>query len=355
MQKLDSVQGLRGIAAGLVVLAHGALWAGEFGSLGLTPRAYEMLGAAGVMMFFVISGFIMVHTNADNQHGASASRRFVTRRIIRIVPLYWIMTLVALALAMKNSQPVSDSHLVKSLLFIPHGDGSIPMRPLLGVGWTLNYEMFFYALFAITLLLFRKIHMLLVILAVLIVIGQIINPLWRYEDPGNALAAWTDPIMLLFAAGLCLALYRRDTPFAGMRRPLIWTAAGLTVILLLQDLLVSPGSYPPWWRIGVMLLCAAIAAVSIFAAEGAWTPAWLILLGDASYSTYLVHPMLFGFVRRFGGEALLPIHPALAMMFFVAVSTAAGIAVHKIIEKPVTKWLSRQLNPPRFVGAEPAE
>src|SRR5262249_39672775 len=134
---LDSLQALRAVAALSVVLYH----------IDFIGR-----GAFGVDIFFVLSGFIICHvTAADRQH-------FLLKRLIRIVPLYWARTLVVCALALaapRLLQTTSDSWmgLLKSLFFIPYEKESGRVYPVLFLGWTLNYEMFFYVVFSIALAL----------------------------------------------------------------------------------------------------------------------------------------------------------------------------------------------------------
>ena len=127
----DGIQTLRGLAAILVVMEHIRFFA---------------CGAFGVDIFFCISGFmIMLTTQNDTGY-------FFKKRLIRIVPFYWIMTLGSFALmllfpSMFQASEATLSRLVKSLLFIPFDMGSGVLQPLLRIGWTVNCEMFFYLLF----------------------------------------------------------------------------------------------------------------------------------------------------------------------------------------------------------------
>jgi exopolysaccharide production protein ExoZ len=132
---LSSIQVLRGVAAVMVVLFH---------VLGF------QIGSAGVDIFFVISGFIMFHTNREVFGHAGAAILFLKRRILRVAPLYWLCT--AFALWPKTELKT----LAASVLFVPvrSGDGSI--HTVLAPGWTLNFEMFFYIVFAAGLVLPRK-------------------------------------------------------------------------------------------------------------------------------------------------------------------------------------------------------
>jgi exopolysaccharide production protein ExoZ len=128
--QLKSIQILRAAAALGVLLDHAGRW--------LDVAPIVDIGAAGVDLFFVISGFIMVYTSERLFGQTGAPQRFLARRIIRIVPLYWTLTAFA-ALVLFGFGP----NTLGSYLFIPTHRG-----PILTVGWTLNYEMMFYSLFA---------------------------------------------------------------------------------------------------------------------------------------------------------------------------------------------------------------
>src|SRR3954453_23077189 len=112
--------------------------------------------AAGVDVFFVISGFIMVHASARLFGAPDGGRIFLARRVARIVPIYWAVTTLYLAIALAgpeflNREFLDWPYVVASYLFVPvtRPDGLV--QPLYGLGWTLNYELFFYASFAVAL------------------------------------------------------------------------------------------------------------------------------------------------------------------------------------------------------------
>ena len=153
-----SIQYLRAVAALLVVFYHTIYQIKEY--QGLFESGIWRFGASGVDIFFVISGFIMWVTAAARPTRPLA---FMRNRIVRIVPMYWIVTLGLFTLSsiLPNAIMIVDTtpgHLARSLLFIPHPDPAQPERlwPLLLTGWTLNYEMFFYSIFACALLLPRR-------------------------------------------------------------------------------------------------------------------------------------------------------------------------------------------------------
>src|ERR1700730_16181483 len=142
MRAIVSVQALRAIAALAVVLCHADQihrWL-----LGLKdPYPLEQL-ASGVDLFFVISGFVMVYSSRDLFAVKGAARTFFTRRVARIVPPYWAVMVIAIPLM---ALPSDWRSLLGSYLFIPYRAPGDNIVPVYGVGWTLNFEMFFYALF----------------------------------------------------------------------------------------------------------------------------------------------------------------------------------------------------------------
>lgn len=342
MNRMNAIQGLRAVAAWFVVISHGAQWAAGFGPLGLSLRSFQILGSYGVLMFFTLSGFIMAHISRGTFGKSGAATRFLRRRIVRIVPLYWGMTLLAVAMAVKDVKPPGIAHVATSLLFIPYLANEPFIRPVLGVGWTLNYEMFFYVIFAGSLFLRNGLAILVVAITALLVVGQILNPIWNAHTPRDALEAWTAPLLLPFLLGIGFAVLRDAAPARRTRRPFLLVGLGCFTGLVMQNLLVPPESYPAWWSVMVILIGTLLGGAAIFAADGAKTPAWLIFAGDASYSLYLVHPLLFGVVRRLGGETLAQWNPPLAVAFYVALATIAAFALFLFVERPVTRWLSQR-------------
>ena len=158
MAQIRSIQALRAIAALLVTLGHLEHEAASLpaATTGYAPILVDLTGA-GVDLFFVISGFVMVYASHDLFATPDAARRFLTRRIARIVPIYWLVTTLFLAIMaashVLSSAPPTWSEIAKSYLFVPYmPHGGEVMQPVYKLGWTLNYEMFFYAVFALALL-----------------------------------------------------------------------------------------------------------------------------------------------------------------------------------------------------------
>src|SRR5829696_2873445 len=149
-----SIQYLRGVAALMVVYTHASVQTQRYADVELPFSAH---GAAGVDIFFVISGFIMWMTTIGDTP-TSKPLPFISRRISRIVPLYWVLTtgIVIVGLVrpdLLSSTVITVWHVLASFFFIPypHPADNGSLVPVLIPGWTLNYEMFFYAIFACSL------------------------------------------------------------------------------------------------------------------------------------------------------------------------------------------------------------
>jgi len=188
--RLDSIQVLRAVAAIGVVFTHAitrlstsfpgasehALFTGLGGQL--------TVGDAGVDLFFVISGFIMLHVHRNDFGRPGAPLRFMLRRILRIVPIYWLLTTLALVFLIFAPQLFTTHYrgiylpwIVGSYLFLPIAPPDWNATPVVGVGWTLNYEMFFYAVFAGALLLPRRLGLQLIFVCFGILVG--LGILWK--------------------------------------------------------------------------------------------------------------------------------------------------------------------------------
>lgn len=277
------IQYLRGVAALMVVWHHAR---GQLPGLSLLlPNGF---GAHGVDLFFAISGFIMVLTTEGK---ATTPWQFFKRRVVRVVPLYWLVTftLVALILVAPNLlttvKPTPDTTLM-SLLFIPHLSAGNPGMawPILVPGWTLNYEMFFYALFALSLFAPKSLLLLLSMLSALVGFGWLLGP---FEEP--MLKTYTSPLLLEFAGGAILGR--------------AWIAS------------------PPNWR------------------WLQWRHATLKALGDASYSIYLTHLFTLAAIRmvwlRIDQEPSERIHGLIFMPLALLICAVVGWAIYRTIETPL--------------------
>lgn len=338
--KFNSIQYLRGVAASVVVLQHAST------SMPDSPFPFEF-GAWGVDLFFVISGFIMYHTTAD---GRAAPGEFAVRRLVRIVPMYLLLTSVAYAIAvaapsLTRTFSSSFADYLRSILFIPFlNDRTNTIQPILGQGWTLNYEMFFYLLFAAALLLpaRRRLAACWMVLGALATVGILVRP------QGILPGFYTDPILIEFAFGMLIA------HLAGtVRGTLPWLAVayaalgiGFVALALGTDADISRA-----FTAGC--LSAALLSVAVWAELTSWKPnsAFGVLVGDSSYSMYLGHGFVLAVLWRLaygitGGWDSIAATLVFMLVCLVA-SIIAGILLYWLIEKPVGRALHRRFVKPR--------
>lgn len=349
-RKLVHLQILRAVAASLVVVDHALDALVDRGALPVrwTEIGYH-LGWMGVGMFFVTSGLIMFRTAGDSYGSTASARQFAARRIVRVVPMYWIATLIVAAIQRGPDLPV---RLLKSLLFIPYTEpGADVMRPVLGVGWTLNYEMFFYLLFAVSLLLPRRIGLpaLLSVLVGLVAVGGLLHPLLDYRDPTTLADFYTDPLLMLFAGGMVLGWAEARWPdLPTVRFPLAGACVPIAAAVLLFAAVGVRFPLPLGWQALFGALCVVAVAACTWTRDNPPVTPWSLALeraGDASYSTYLFHVLLVGAAAVVWFRLPLPHDsPGLAVLFIAGVVVAANVVgwlIFVVAERRITRFLRR--------------
>ncbi len=308
MSPLVSIQYLRAFAALAVVAYH----AGHT----------TIVGQAGVDVFFVISGFIMWMVTAR----PIGPVQFLAHRVVRIVPLYWIATVI---MAVHRGSSVPNT--VSSLLFWPYRDADGQLWPVLVPGWTLNFEMFFYLLFAASLMVPRRFQLLSLtaVLCGLSAIGIVTQP----HDA--ALYTYTSPMFMEFLAGVWLSEIVRRGKFPSFK-----IAIAMLVLGLIGFLVSIRQPTPELWRFvvwGGPSLFIVCGAISIELRRGLPTIQGLKLLGDGSYSIYLFHP----FVLKTISAAMARFPVPVAVVAVVVAGAALGMTVFYFLERPLTAWLRR--------------
>jgi peptidoglycan/LPS O-acetylase OafA/YrhL len=286
--KLHALQAARAIAAWLVVIDHVLLeLSGGRPDNRLTHIAWT-LGNTGVDVFFVVSGFIMSHICWDGFGRPGEVQNFLRRRLLRIVPLYWLMTIVALVyhrVSATHGARAGLADLARSIAFIPYVNEEGSRYPILPSGWTLSYEMMFYGIFALGLFQRRQIGLPAIGLALILLVA--IGP----QQPSETIAYLASPIVLWFLAGMGLAV--------------LWHR----------------------WRLS--------------------EPAWLVgpakslePFGDASYSTYLIHGFVVTTSIRLWSLTIGP--PSLWIVpVSVVLATVIGLVTYRVIERPLLRVMTR--------------
>ncbi|QAY77481.1 acyltransferase [Sphingosinicella sp. BN140058] len=334
LPRLDGLQLGRAVAACSVVISH------AFGHYNNgTHGIWTMLSGYGVTLFFVISGYIMVLTTGRESF---SPRAFLSRRIRRIVPIYYIANMVlavaTLLAPWAFKRTTFDAwHVVQSLLFIPAYDpaGSGYIWPFFRLGWTLNYEMFFYLIFAslFALGVVQRALSVTLVLGGLILLGMI-HP-FSAAIPNFYTQVATIGFIFGTLTGM-IALYRpiRLNGFWS------WIAALLSFAMLaVMASMYEQIRRDPATQLWLSIACTLhiVLLVSLVDGRGRAVPKSLLYVGDASYSIYLFHMFAVGAATAVAHRlpsALL--YPALALSACSGI--LAGLVAYRFVEAPLNRY-----------------
>ncbi len=323
---ITNIQLLRGVAALMVVVFHLVVKMQPFGFDGSQVSFLQ----GGVDIFFVISGFIMVHISRERERSGG---QFMADRIIRIVPIYWLLTLLAYFSGADKTRPIGD--LFRSLAFIPSGNPSF-YNPLIDGGWTLNLEMYFYLIFAVSLAASREEKQRLAIV-VGVLASVVATSIWA---PGRYWPFYGNEIVFEFVIGMVLA--RSVDRIQSIKPIAAWVmvfAGGIVMVLEPVD------------RLGSRLLSDGLpaglivaGAISLNAAGKRVVAPAALLLGSISYALYLSHVLVFEAINGIFGQ-LKPAFGALVMAGFLVlalvIALLAAWLIYVALERPATRLLKR--------------
>ncbi len=334
------VQVLRGVAALIVVAHHGTIMLWERDHLVLQTW---IAGGSGVDIFFVISGFVMVVSTANRKPNLAAAKTFLLRRLERIAPMYWLVTTVKIALLVAAPALALNGlggwhHVVSSFLFWPSLSAEHTFEPVVVVGWTLNFEMLFYLLFAGALAARWRPLIALAPLLALVPLLYFVPLRWLLLVP-VPLGFYISSVLWEFLYGMALGaavMWVRRLPW-GWGAVLVF--GGFAVLLL--------HAAPPmnYWRglfWGLPALAIVAGAVSMEHRWGGRSPHWALEIGDASYSIYLVHTLTLPAI----GMLLVrwrhgwPGEIAVALAVTVLLSALCGELVYRAVERPILLWFN---------------
>ena len=329
---------MRGVASLMVFCIHVLVTAPNMGVDNLSWYYYP-LGCAGVDIFFVISGFIITIVAPKSASQASPAIHFAVRRIIRVYPVYWVVFFIAVVMSnfIFLSPPAVEPRplWMKAFLLTLFNDKIL-------AAWTLVFEVYFYFVVTILLIIFRKyIYISIVVWGILSLIAILYAswflPLWLWTIPVCPLI-----IEFLFGILVATALKKGYLPF------------GVTAVLVGMVGLLMGGEairhynmqiLPPWWRVACFGTPAAFLIYGLVAVERrrgwAMHPLWQ-KLGDASYSLYIWHQLiLFSLLALWQNTGLISRIPGpLSLMIWAPIAFTIGVSAHYYIEVPLTRWLS---------------
>jgi len=325
-EKFGNIQALRALAAISVVVVHAA---GT--SIRYTTATSHLVEPAkylsfGVDLFFVISGFVIYLTTTQSNLLAA---EFIKRRLQRIVPLYWLLTIAFFACLQVipglNAAALTDwPKFVASLGFASFAHWGMPV---IYPGWTLEYEMVFYALTAVALASSRRQPWAFVSIA--LCAATLARP-WIGSDPYPVLDFLTNSIVLSFVGGIVVAQWALN----GRPAPVEAVAFSVAIAAAAVNDPMQRALYAglPW----AVVVYAAVKAGPTKAHP------WLMKLGDASYAIYLLHVFLIAVVGKVSRALAPSLNADLLAVAMTISALLAGLALHQWVERPMARLWKRQ-------------
>lgn len=318
-------------------------------------------GAIGVDLFFVISGFIMVHTTWRSDGSVASSKRFLVRRLARIWPVYVVhMALYLLVFVDHKGLPGDKAEwwkVLRAVLFYPQEAGSEPFfgYPPLGIGWTLNYEVWFYLLFGASMLagrrrwqvFFASMAFFLVVLP-LALTGHVHGDAYAsYHVHHALLAEIMNPMIWDFAAGVLIGLvYRSHVRLRPLALRLGFVALTAGVVVWQYVTRFHQGHGPSRW--GLPIACLVLALALAHKERPIWVPRPLLWLGEISFSLYLVQRLpQMALMSRFRGPHEAFFHTIawfwLGTLMCVLLAWVSYVVLERGLAERVRVWLLARL------------
>lgn len=357
-KQLQLIQALRGLAAIAVVLFHVDQLSNERLATHFLGGIFQF-GWIGVDFFFVLSGFIILYTQLPKptKRGWQSWWRFIVRRAVRIYPAYWVvmggvLTLLLVVPALKNNSAITPGYIVQSVLLLPQSEA-----PILSVAWTLTLIMFFYGVASLAFVLPRRVYAALV---VVILVGSLSQFLSVFTIPRSKPLLWMafNAFHWEFAGGALIGYYLLR--YGPLKPSLFWLTLGTVGVLgfsfaqtygIIQEvnaiaignteLLITRVIFT-----GLPCLAVVLGAASLDYQGRIQIPAVLALLGNASYSIYLVHSPVISACTQILAKLNLEAGPGvitLANCAIAILSTGLGVGFYYVLERPLVNWLKPHL------------
>ncbi len=345
---LASLQALRGIAALLVLFTH--LSEQMTYRLGVHPFPSAIgSGRIGVDIFFVLSGFIMCWTSHNDFGIPGAWRSFLHRRLLRVFPVYWMATLLVLLAGLLDERfcrvrDLGPEQLVLSLLLLPQTGA-----PILGQAWTLVHEVRFYLMFSL-LLCFpwrwasRILWLWAALCCAVLVMSHWTPQILVQSIAGRAGNYLFHPSSLQFILGIVAAM--------GTLR--INCSKGIAAGVLLAGMVLLPASmlaaavWTPFTKYYFLLIFTGPALILVWGAAVAEScqmvtvPRFLVWMGEASYSTYLLHLLLIVPLVWWPPEGLLRVGGMLPWAgLTISLTLGCSWLFHRAVEYPLHQFARR--------------
>ncbi len=337
------VQYLRAIAALMIVAFHAVNVVRDR----IDANAWQLnIGNARVDVFFAISGLMIVLTTYRHWGQVGFFRKFLKRRLIRVVPLYWLATSMKLAVILVLPSIALSSgqnwwHIIASYLFIPAYNDSGMIFPLLVPGWTLNFEILFYIIFAIALWLrLSPIKFVIPIFFGMVAIRYAFGP---FEWAPMSLFSER---LLTFCLGMMIGLAVKRQQLLSLNASMLIIPIAIFLLLAGNHVFEVPLGEMPFLMWGVPAGVLIYALISFEYEASIADISILHKLGDASYCIFLFHPFVVTPIAMVVKKLSLGTPASLAVVAVSAlvVSSIVGYVIHLRLEKPFLAYMRRRFD-----------
>lgn len=331
-KNIENIQALRGLAALLVLLSHVSLYESRTNFNPILPNNLFELGGAGVDLFFVISGYVMMLISGFGSSGVVHARNFFVRRAVRIYPLYWFFTLVVILIVSVQPQLINREGGIsqlcywKSFFLIP----DVEKAPLVGQGWTLIHEMYFYIAFSVVVIFKNKNRYYFIGLWFFLLI--LFNSV--FESPNTpAFKIITNQLTFEFLFGCLVAILQKMNIISWGKTAFV---SGIAFLCINPEHMDADRVL--WFGLPSALI--VYGAVAMEKKQQLILPLWLRKTGDISYSLYLSHIFVLSVClkiwKSMESEYFIDNIIAIVAMFFF--SWITGFLVYQYFEYPVLKY-----------------
>lgn len=338
---LYPLQVYRGFAAIIVVLFH---LSGEMKSRYNTNEVINFFsfGHSGVEFFFVLSGFIIYYIHKQDIGNKEKLKIFIWKRFTRIYPIYWFVLLLMIILyntivSLGFGYHRDPIEIVKAVVLFP--TNHLSYNP---VSWTLSNEILFYMFFSL-LIINKRIGLLLLSTWQLIIVYFIFGPLLK--DVNYLINFIFSAYNILFMFGILAALLTDKYPLMFRTKIRFFIIGNLLFILTaLLDVYTNAEYNTTLLLYGLSSFLIIINSVNYKLNDFFKSRKILLLLGNASFSIYLVHLFSISFIskifikidiRNYISDTSIYV----LMAFF---SIFIGVFVYKIIEVPLLNYIKKR-------------
>jgi peptidoglycan/LPS O-acetylase OafA/YrhL len=344
----SSLHVLRGIACVMVLLAHVGIWEHAIGPNRPWLGWVEWVGYGAVDCFFVLSGFVITYSQFHKRGRPGCVSQYFRARLLRVYPLYWLILPLGIVQVklisgepsgLAPSEPIG--RWVSWLILAPHAQ----INHYLPSTWTLAYEISFYLIFGLLLLVTRPWAITgLLAWGVVAVLGE--EQGWAGLHPVLGVVGSAHVWEILLGCGLA-GLTRAGFRFPGsplLVASLVWV--GFWLVVRNPQTIPSFLVLDPWGRVGTFGIGAGLLVLGLIAWEGrneVRMPKLLTLLGDASYSIYLGHlPACSAFFfLTLPTWPHSPVGHGLWVVAMILAGLSGGLVLHVLFERPLMAWIAR--------------